>query len=424
MTHPEPSIRIFQQLYGSDATTLARQMRRRERLAEEHRRRFGAADLRWFSTPGRTEIGGNHTDHNHGKVLAAAVDLDAIGVAATSPDGMITVHSEGYAEPFVVACDHLAVVPAEQGTTAALIRGITSRFRQLGYAVGGFRAWIASDVPVGSGLSSSAAIEVLLATIINALYNGGRMDAGQIAITGQYAENLYFGKPSGLMDQIACAVGGVVKIDFEDPKSPRVEKINFDFAAAGYSLLVVDTGGSHADLTEDYASIPREMKMVAAVFGREFCREISEQDLVNNLAGLRAEVGDRAILRALHFLQENQRVDLQVEALRTQNMPGFLRLIEESGASSYRWLQNCINTRDRREQGIPLALALAEGFVRRCGGACRVHGGGFAGTILVFVPEAIAGDFWELMESVFGPGCVKLLRVRSHGSLEIPGLAG
>ena len=423
MTHLEPPQKIFRQLYGSDATTLARQAGRRARLAEEHRRRFGAADLRWFSTPGRTEIGGNHTDHNHGKVLAAAVDLDSIGVASTSPDGIITVYSDGYAAPFVVACDNLAVVPAERGTTAALIRGIASRFRQLGYAVGGFCACIAGDVPVGSGLSSSASIEVLLATILNELYNGGCLDAVQIAIVGQYAENVYFGKPSGLMDQIACAVGGVVKIDFENPKAPRVEKINFDFAAAGYSLLVVDTGGSHADLTGEYASIPREMKMVASAFGREVCREISERDLFSHLAELRAGVGDRAILRALHFLQENQRVDLQVEALRRQDMAAFLRLVEESGSSSFRWLQNCINTREEREQGIPLALALTEGFVRRCGGACRVHGGGFAGTILVFVPIANVDEYQELMESAFASGCVKILSVRSNGTLEIPGLS-
>lgn len=424
MMLPGPSTPMFAQLYGSDAATLSRQSRRWERLTEEHVRRFGAAGLRWFSAPGRTEIGGNHTDHNHGKVLAAAVDLDSIGAAAASADGVITVFSDGYASPFVVACDKLDPVPAEQGTTTALIRGIASRFRQLGYAVGGFRACITSDVPVGSGLSSSASIEVLLAAIINMLYNGGRVDAAQLAMIGQYAENEYFGKPCGLMDQIASAVGGVVKIDFADPESPRIEKIVFDFAAAGYSLLVVDTGGSHADLTADYAAIPHEMKLVAAMFGKKFCREISERDLFSNIAGLRAGPGDRAILRALHFLQENHRVDLQVEALRNADIPGFLRLIDESGASSYRWLQNCISTRGGKEQGIPLALALAEGFVRKWGGACRVHGGGFAGTILVFVPNESVGAFRELMAPAFGAGCIKQLRVRSHGSMEIPGPTG
>jgi galactokinase len=260
--------------------------------------------------------------------------------------------------------------------------------------------------------------------MLNALYNGGRVSPEEIAIIGQYAENTYFGKPSGLMDQTACAVGSVVKIDFENPGHPQVEKIDFDFAAAGYRLLVVDTRGSHADLTEDYASIPREMQSVAACFGRGYCRQISEQDLLGRLAELRALVGDRAILRALHFLQENRRVDLQAEALRRHDMPGFLRLIEESGSSSFRWLQNCIHAGDPREQGVALALALAEGFVRTRGGACRVHGGGFAGTILVFAPEEHVGELKERMESAFGTGCVKLLRVRSCGSLEIPNLAG
>lgn len=398
---------------------VVRQTQRWQTLVEEFRRRSRAAEVRYFSTPGRTEIGGNHTDHNHGKVLAAAVDLDSIGVAASAPDGKIEVWSDGYAQPFVVRLDALDTVPAERGTTAALIRGIASRFRQLGYGIGGFSACIASDVPVGSGLSSSASIEVLIATIMNALFNGGQVDARQIAVISQYAENVHFGKPCGLMDQIACAVGGVVKIDFNDPESPQVENLSFDFAAAGFSLLVVDTGGSHADLTAEYASIPREMKSVAAQFDRQHCRQISEADLLGRLAELRASVGDRAVLRALHFLQENRRVDSQVEALRSNDLPRFLRLIAESGSSSYRWLQNCVVAGSGSEQGIPLALALAEAFIGKCGGACRVHGGGFAGTILAFLPHNAVAGFRALMESAFGEGCVKTLRVRSQGSLEM-----
>ncbi|MBZ5496902.1 MAG: galactokinase [Acidobacteriia bacterium] len=419
MTNAVPGTRVLAQIYAADGMTLARQTDRWGRLLGQFRRRFGESDVHLFSAPGRTEICGNHTDHNHGMVLAAGVDLDSIAVAAPSSDETITVCSEGYGRPFVVALEDLSVVAAERGTTTALIRGIASRFRELGYAAGGFRACLASDVPVGSGLSSSASVEVLIATILNALHNGTQVDAEQIALIGQFAENEYFGKPCGLMDQITCAVGGIVKIDFNDPGAPVVEKIAFDFAASGYSLLVVDTGGSHADLTEDYASIPREMKWVAARFGREVCRQISEQELLNNLAGLRAGVGDRAILRALHFLKENQRVDLQVAALRNKDMQGFLELIEESGNSSYRWLQNCVSARAGTEQGIPLALALAEGFVRRCGGACRVHGGGFAGTIQVFIPCACADEFRTLMESAFGSGCVKILRVRPQGALEL-----
>jgi galactokinase len=414
-----PRARFLADLYGPGRSTLARQAQRWQGLVEEHRRRFGDSEVHLFSTPGRTEIGGNHTDHNHGKVLAAAIDLDSIAAAAPSPEEPITVFSSGYSQPFVVALDDLAAVPAERGTTAALIRGIASRFRELGYAIGGFRACVASDVPVGSGLSSSASIEMLIATILNAFYNGGRIDAKQIAIIGQYAENEYFGKPSGLMDQIACATGGIVSIDFNDPNSPLVEKIDFDFAAAGYSLLVVDTGGSHADLTEEYASIPREMKAVARQFGRQVCRQISEQELLSRLTELRSSVGDRAILRALHFLHENRRVDLQAEALRKGDMQGFLRFVRESGSSSFRWLQNCSMPRAVKEQGIPLALALAEEFIGGDEGACRVHGGGFAGTILVFLLRARVEEFRSLMESVFGSGCVKVLRVRAQGSMEI-----
>lgn len=375
--------------------------------------------MHFFSTPGRTEIGGNHTDHNHGKVLAAAVDLDTIAGAAAASDGTITIYSDGYDQPFAISLGDLDPIPAERGTTAALIRGIASRFRRQGYEIGGFRACIASDVPVGSGLSSSASVEVLIATILNALYNGGRVENRQIAMISQHAENVFFGKPCGLMDQIACAVGGIVKIDFADPASPQVENLNFDFAAAGYRLVVVDTGGSHADLTEDYASIPREMKSVAAHFGREFCRQVSEPELLRDLAALRARAGDRAILRALHFLKENQRVDSQVDALRRADLAGFFRLVAESGASSHRWLQNCVSAGSGAEQGIALALALAEEFVDRCGGACRVHGGGFAGTILAFIPRDAVAEFRALMASAFGAGCVKTLQVRPQGSMEL-----
>jgi galactokinase len=419
MTGMAPSARSLLQLYDGDSSTLARQTRRWDRLAGEFVRGCGQAIPRWFSTPGRTEIGGNHTDHNHGKVLAAAVDLDSIAAAAISNDGAVTIYSAGYHEPFRVVLDDLSVIPGERGTTAALIRGIASRFHQLGFQLGGFNACIDSDVPVGSGLSSSASIEVLIATVLNGLYNGGQVDAKQIAIVGQYAENVHFGKPSGLMDQIACAVGGIVKIDFQDPVSPQVEKIDCDFSSLGTSILVVETGGSHADLTDDYAAIPREMGQIAAQLGRKVCRQISEDEILACLGDLRVHSGDRAILRALHFLQENRRVDLEVEALRRKDLTDFLRLIEESGNSSYRWLQNCLVPHTPTEQGIPLALALAERFVKQYGGACRVHGGGFAGTILVFLPHEHTDEFRILMESAFGPGCVKTLRIRSQGSQEI-----
>ena len=413
-------------LYGSSGDELACMKQRWQKLAGEFELRSGPdglrsgpGEVRLFSTPGRTEIGGNHTDHNWGKVLAAGVNLDSIAIAAPENGETVTVYSEDYDQPFVVALDNLSVMPEEQGTTSALIRGIAARYRQLGYAAGGFRACITSDVPVGSGLSSSASVEVLIATILNALYNGGRMEASRMAIIGQYAENVYFGKPCGLMDQIACAVGGIVKIDFEIPDAPRIEQVDFDFSASGYSLVVVETGGSHADLTEDYASIPREMKAIAAQFGKKVCRQITAEQVLGRVDGLRARAGDRAILRALHYLDENNRVDLEVAALRDHDMRAFLQLVRESGESSYQMLQNCISPHSGAEQGIPLALALADRFIRRSGGACRVHGGGFAGTIQAFVPDTEVDAFRAVMEPVFGAGSVKPLRIRRWGTTEI-----
>jgi galactokinase len=407
------------ELYGLNSQVLAAQNRRWRRLIGKFHDRFGAAEVRCFSAPGRTEIGGNHTDHNGGKVLAAAVDLDSIAAAVRTADDVIAIYSEGYDLPFVVSLKELAPLDAERGTTSALMRGIAARFRQLGLATGGFHACIASDVPVGSGLSSSASIEVLIATILNALYNAGAVAPPQVAMIGQYAENVFFGKPCGLMDQIASAVGGIVKIDFRDPGAPAIEKLDFSLEARGFSLLVVDTGGNHADLTEEYASIPREMKAVAAQFGEEVCRPISESDVLGKLAELRRRAGDRAVLRALHFLGENERVDSEVAALRAGNLPDFLRLVRESGDSSYKWLQNCVAAQAGAQQGIPIALALAEKFLHKSGGACRVHGGGFAGTIQVFLPSLAISEFCILMESAFGAGCVKVLSIRPHGSREI-----
>lgn len=407
-------------LYGTKNVALARQTQRWERLLAEFRKRFGDADVHLFSAPGRTEIGGNHTDHNHGKVLAASIDLDSITVAAQSVENTITIYSEQYPQPFIVELDTLSALDAERSTTAALIRGIASRVQELGYRIGGFNACVTSDVPIGSGLSSSASIETLIATILNSLFNQNTIEPTTIAQLCQYAENAYFGKPCGLMDQITCAVGGIVKIDFKDPQAPLVEKIEFDFADAGYSILVVDTGGSHADLTEEYAAIPREMKSVAAYFGKEFCREISEQELLSNAARVRSSVGDRPFLRALHFIKENERVDLQVKALLNQDFPAFLRLVQESGNSSFRWLQNVVSELSGTEQGLATALAISEQFINNIGaGACRVHGGGFAGAIQVFLPHEKVSEYQNLMESIFSNGCVRQLNVRAIGAVEL-----
>lgn len=407
-------------LYGTDSAVVAKQTQRWDKVYAEFRKKFGDADIHLFSTPGRIEIGGNHTDHNHGKVLTASIDLDSIAVAAHSAENAITMYSEQYEQSFVVALENLSAVDSERSTTAALVRGIASRFKKLGYRIGGFHACVTSDVLIGSGLSSSASIEVLIATILNTLYNQNTIAPITIAQICQYAENTYFGKPCGLMDQIACTMGGIVKIDFQDPQLPLVEKIEFDFAHTGSSVLVVDTGGNHADLTEEYASIPREMKSVAAYFGKKFCRGISEQELWKNAARLRAKVGDRAFLRALHFIDENKRVDLQDHALRTKDFPAFLRLINESGISSSRWLQNVVAGSATTEQGMATALAISERFINKIGaGACRVHGGGFAGTILVFLPHEKTAEYTNLMESVFVQGCVKQLNVRPVGTVEL-----
>jgi len=417
MIRPEAPQDWISHLYGSDPGILSRQTRRWDTLLEKFHSKFGTADRRIFSTPGRTEIGGNHTDHNHGKVLAASINLDSIAAAAKSPEEKIVVHSEGYTEPFCVNLDDLAPASAERGTTTALVRGIAARFQQLGYRIGGFNACVTSDVLVGSGLSSSASVEVLIATIMNALYNDGRIDPQTIALIGQYSENAYFGKPCGLMDQTACATGGMIKIDFKDPLTPRVERFDFDFAGAGYSMLVVDTGGHHADLTEEYASIPREMKSVAAQFGKEWCRDISREDILKNVRRLRTAVGDRAVSRALHFIDENERVDNEAAALRKGDVETFLRLVTESGRSSYQLLQNCYAAGNASEQGVALGLALTEQFLRKTGpGAYRVHGGGFAGTILAFLPHESAGKYIAFMESAFTAGCVKQLTIRSIGT--------
>lgn len=408
-------------LYGTAPAALAEQARRYQILIQTFQQRFQLPAITLFSVPGRAEIGGNHTDHQRGKVLAASINLDSIAAAAPIADRCITVYSQGYEKPFVVDLNDLEPRDLERWTTPALIRGIAARFQQLGYQVGGFKACITSEVMVGSGLSSSAAFEVLIGTMLNTFYNENAVAALGLAQIGQYAENVYFGKPCGLMDQIACATGGIVAIDFANPQQPRLEKIDFGFAQENYCMLVVDTGGRHADLTEDYAAIPREMQAVARQLGKNFCREISRGEILKNIYQLRAQVGDRAVLRALHFLDENERVDREIAALRAGDFAAFLRAVNASGHSSLCWLQNCFTPQKVAEQGIMLALALTENFLTARGeGACRVHGGGFAGTIQVFLRNNAVADYTELMESVFKPGSVQVLSLRPAGPMAWP----
>lgn len=407
-------------LYGGTPGTIQGSTRRFERLLESFAQHFptaASADIALFSAPGRIEIGGNHTDHNNGRVLAAAIHLDTIAVAAPAADGIVTAYSEGYPEPFVVDTGDPARRNTERGNSAALIRGVASRLSERGYRVGGFQACVTSDVGVGSGLSSSAAFEVLIGTIFNHFYNDGEIEPREIALAGRYAENHFFGKPCGLMDQTTSAVGGFVTIDFANPTDPLVHRVRCDLAASGLSLVVTDTGGSHADLTPAYASILDEMQAVARHLGAEFLGEVSRERLLEQLGNLRAQVGDRAILRALHFFDDNERVAEQVAALESGDTDRFLTLVNESGRSSWMLLQNCY-VPGAVEQGIALGLALSENILGSRG-AWRVHGGGFAGTILAFVPNDLLESYVARMDATFSKSAAQPLRVRQTGATPI-----
>ncbi|MDR3167055.1 MAG: galactokinase [Treponema sp.] len=401
-----------------------------------------AGDFRFFTAAGRTELGGNHTDHNRGKVLAASIQLDSVAVAAPRRDNTVVFRSSGYPDVVVdISPANLAPRPEEKNTAEALVRGIAAEFAARGVEVGGFTANADSTVLPGSGLSSSAAVEVLFGRIFDSFYGEGKRSALEIAQIGQRAENNYFGKPSGLMDQTACASGGVVSVDFADAAHPLVKGILFDPAESGYALCVVDTHGSHADLTPDYAAIPAEMKSVARFFGKEVLREISREELLLRGSELRQALGDRALLRSLHFFEENRRVDTMEAALKTLEtasgnaregaMKNYLELVNESGHSSWELLQNIYSPQNVREQGIGLALALTRDFLRSSGtkpasqdytptrGACRVHGGGFAGTIQAYIPRDLLDPYRILMEGIFGPRAVTELKIRAIGGAEL-----
>lgn len=406
----------FSELYGTREGMLVYQMERYCRIAKRFYEEFGSVEgVNFFSAPGRTEIGGNHTDHQSGRVLAAGVNLDTVAIAAPTDNGVITVYSEGYDGALVVNTAELDVVDDERETSMALIRGVAARFTQLGRKVGGFNAIVTSSVFKGSGLSSSAAFEVLIADILSGLYNGGELTGLELAQISQYAENVYFGKPSGLMDQAASALGGLVTIDFRR-EEPKVENVDFDFAAHGYALVVVGAGGNHADLTGEYAAIPIEMKQVAAAFGCKVLREVLPEQVEEGIGELKGKVSDRAIMRALHFFDENERVKDQVEALRKGDIDEFFRLIIASGESSWKLLQNVYVAGQTDE---PLALALEMSRRMLSGkGAWRIHGGGFAGTILTFVPNDMLKTFTRKMEDVFGAHSCIVLDIRHAGAIQ------
>lgn len=378
---------------------------------------FGGAPERYFSAPGRTEIGGNHTDHQRGRVLAAAVNLDTVAAVRLNGTDQIRILSEGYPMCEVDVKD-LTPKKNEVNTTPALIRGVAARFVQLGCEVKGFDAYCESTVLPGSGLSSSAAYEVLIGTIINHLFFEAKVSQAEVARIGQYAENIFFGKPCGLMDQTASAVGNLVTIDFFDKENPKIELLNFDFASCGHALCIIDTRASHADLTDEYAAIPNEIKEVCAHFGKEVLTQIDEKEFFAAIPALREKCGDRAVLRAVHFYQENARVPKQVAALEQGDFETFLKLIKESGYSSYMYLQNVIPAGYKEHQDVALALAMCEHFLEGKG-AYRVHGGGFAGTVQAFVPFEMLDRFVAGMDSILGKGACHVLSIRPQGGVEM-----
>ena len=380
---------------------------------------YGEGDLHLFSVGGRSEISGNHTDHNHGRVIAASVNLDILAVAAENADGVIRIKSEGFPED-VVPCEASEFPDPEKFfTSGAIIAGMRRAFENAGYKTGGFSAYTTSNVLKGSGISSSAAFEVMVGNILNHLFNDGKVTAVEIAKMAQWAENVYFGKPCGLMDQTACAVGGFITIDFEDPANPVIEALDFDLTKAGYALCVVNTGGNHADLNADYASVPGEMKAVAREMGREVLRGLFYDDIVREIPRLREALGDRAVMRALHFIEENDRVAEQVRAIRRGDLDAFFDGVNASGNSSFKYLQNVYTSQNVAEQGLSLALCLTDHFLKGKRSAHRVHGGGFAGTIQAFVPTDDARDYKKLMDSVFGGGACHILSVRPAGAVKL-----
>lgn len=405
----------FELLYGNTETARNRYLK----AVDSFTSFFGERDnIRLFSAPGRTEVGGNHTDHQHGCVLAGSVDLDVIAIASANDENIIRIRSEGFPMD-VIELDNVSMLNEEKGKSAALIRGVCAAFKNKGYKIGGFDAYTTSNVLKGSGLSSSAAFEVLVSNLINGIYNENAVDAVTIAKFSQFAESEYFGKPCGLLDQMASSVGGFTYADFFDPTNPIVEKINVDFSKSGYTLCVVDTGGNHADLTSDYADITSEMKAVSEFLGgKKHLRNVDEKEFYEQIGSLRKSCGDRAVLRAFHFFNESKRVEEQKTALKNTDFDTFLNLVNESGESSYKYLQNLYSNSNIREQGLCLAIAITKHYLGDKG-ACRVHGGGFAGTIQCYIPNDMLSGYREMIENVFGKGSFVPLKIRPVGGYEL-----
>ena len=408
----------FVELYSAD--TVGVQRERYLGALDSFAELFGGeGDVRVYSVPGRSELAGNHTDHNCGKVIAASINLDIIAVVAQNGTSKINLKSEGYKLLCIDYNEYSEPNERHFGTSASLIAGMCRGFTDNGYSVGGFDAYCTSSVLRGSGLSSSAAFEVMVGNILNHEFNNGAISNVEIAKLAQYAENVFFGKPCGLMDQVACAHGGIVAIDFADTKNPIIEKIDFDLTSSGYNLCIVDTGGNHADLTDDYASVPAEMKSVAAHFGKSHLRLCTLSEVLASASEIRKECGDRALMRAIHFFSENERVDAMGDSLKSNNLDCYFAGVRESGLSSFNYLQNVYTTKNVSEQGLSLALCITERFMKGNKGTFRVHGGGFAGTIQAYIAEEDVELYRETMDGVFGEGACLVLRIRQDGAIRV-----
>lgn len=403
-------------IYVDDAV-LDYQKERYIKAIEEFEKLYGEQEVEIYSAPGRSEVGGNHTDHQYGKVLAASINLDAIAIVAKTDDSIIDIKSEGY-DRIQVHLDSLQPRKEEEGSSEALTRGVAARLKEEGYVIGGFQAYATSDVLNGAGMSSSAAYEVLVGNILSGVYNEGKASPILLAQIGQYAENEYFGKPCGLMDQMASSVGGLINIDFADPKHPKVKQVKVDFEEYGHSLCIIDTKGSHADLTDDYAAIPQEMKQVANFFEEDVLRKVDKNNFYLNLPKIREILGDRAVLRAIHLFEENKRVDEQVQALEQHDFETFKKLIKDSGDSSFKYLQNVYSSHEINNQSVSIGLAISDTILQGKG-VSRVHGGGFAGTIQAFVPNDIVDIYKKDIEHVFGEGSCHVLKVRKYGGMKV-----
>ncbi|WP_320988244.1 galactokinase family protein [Hungatella sp.] len=415
MLESEKSRKLMTALYGEAAVDA--NIERYQNLVKSFQKKFAEEDVTLFSSPGRTEISGNHTDHNHGKVLAGSINLDCVGVAAKNNSSKVHIISETFNQSFIIDLNDLSPSDKKAGTID-LVKGLLQGFKESGYEVGGFNAYITSNVISAAGVSSSASFEMLLCSILNTFFNEGRMDTVAYAHIGKYSENVYWDKASGLLDQMACAVGGLITIDFLEPASPVVEKIDFDFSSQNHSLIIVNTGKGHADLSADYSSVPIEMKKVAEFFGKEVCAEITEEEVIGHLAEVREYAGDRSVLRALHFFEENKRVEAEVKALKEGRFSDFLNNITASGNSSWKWLQNCFTNSAYQEQGITVTLALTELFIAgKQRGACRVHGGGFAGVIMAMLPNDLVEEYVAYIEKALGEGNAYRMSIRPYGAI-------